>query len=141
MSKRNKTNQGPNFLVFLERGVEALVGKFFAKTSFSVFPEGELENRWEEIENLDTKYSIIEADKLVDTVLRRAGLQGNSMADRLRRTEKLIPRRVYQDMWEAHKLRNLLVHEDDYRMNEQNSTGALWKMKKYLITLGAFKDE
>jgi len=141
MSKKNKNSQGPNFLIFLEKGVEALVGKLFSKTSFSVFPDGELEERWDETENLDPKYSIIEGDKLVDTVLRRAGLQGNSMADRLRRTEKLVPRRVYQDMWDAHKLRNQLVHEVDYRVESEYAVEALWKMKKYLITLGAFKDE
>jgi len=141
MSRKYDKNQGPNFLLFLEKGVEALVGKLFSKTSFSVFPQGELETRWEEIENLDVKYSIIEADKLVDTILRRAGLEGNSMADRLRRTEKLVPRKVYQEMWDAHKLRNQLVHEDDYQMNNKYFQEALWKMKKYLITLGAFKDE
>jgi len=141
MSKKKQNNQGPNILSFLEKGVEALVGKLFSKMSFSVFSEGELERRWGEIEELDPKYSVIEGDKLVDTVLKRAGLQGESMADRLRRTEKLIPRRIYQDMWHAHKLRNQLIHEDDYNMNPQHSVEALWKMKKYLITLGAFKDE
>lgn len=140
MSKKQQ-NQGPNFLFFLEKGVEKLVGKLFAKTSFSVFPEGELEERWQEIEALDAKYSVIEADKLVDSVLKRAGLQGNSMADRLRRTEKLVPRRVYQDMWDAHKLRNEIVHEVDHRTNFNASKEAVWKMKKYLITLGAFRDE
>jgi len=141
MNRKNSHNQGPNFLAFLEKGVEALVGKIFSKTSFSVFPQGELERRWQEAEELDSKYSVIEADKLVDTVLKRAGLQGESMADRLRSTEKLVPRRVYQEMWDAHKLRNQLIHEDDYRLNTQYATEALWKMKKYLITLGAFKDE
>jgi hypothetical protein len=140
MSKKNDY-QGPNFLSFLEKGVEALVGKLFSKANFSVFPDGELERRWEEIENLDPKYSIIEGDKLVDNVLRRAGLQGNSMADRLRNTQKLIPRKVYEDMWTAHKLRNQLVHEVDYQLRVEAAVGALWKMKKYLITLGAFKDE
>jgi len=139
--KRKPVNEGPNLLSFLEKGVEALVGKIFSKTSFDVFPSGELEERWQEVENLDPKYSIVEADKLVDTVLKRAGLQGNSMADRLRRTEKLVPKRVYQDMWEAHKLRNEIVHEVDYKPNGQYATEALWKMKKYLITLGAFRDE
>ena len=139
--KKKNTNSGPNFLYFIERGVEALVGKLFSKTSFAVFPDGELEQRWDEIENLDAKYSIIEADKLVDNVLRRAGLQGNSMADRLRKTEKMIPRKVYQEMWDAHKLRNQLVHEVDYFVSDDQSRLAIWKMKRYLTTLGAFKDE
>ena len=141
MAKKNNNNSGPNFLYFIERGVEALVGKLFSKTSFSVFPDGELEQRWEEIESLDAKYSIIEADKLVDNVLKRAGLQGNSMADRLRKAEKMIPRKVYQEMWDAHKLRNQLVHEVDYFVSDDASRLAVWKMKRFLITLGAFKDE
>lgn len=141
MSHKKNNSSGPNFLYFIERGVEALVGKLFAKTSFDVFPSGELEARWEEIESLDPKYSIIEADKIVDTVLRRAGLQGNSMADRLRRTEKMVIRRVYQEMWEAHKLRNQLVHEVDYHVSADAAKNAVWQMKRFLITLGAFKDE
>ena len=140
-NKNHNKNTGPNLLYIIEKGVEALVGKLFSKTSFSVFPKGELEQRWDEIELLDAKYSIIEADKLVDTVLKRAGMQGNSMADRLRKTEKLVPRSIYQKIWDAHKLRNQLVHEVDYELNDETAIQALWKMKKYLITLGAFKDE
>jgi phosphatidylinositol kinase/protein kinase (PI-3 family) len=63
------------------------------------------------------------------------------MADRLRKTEKMIARKVYQEMWDAHKLRNQLVHEMDYHLSSDDARLALWKMKKYLITLGAFKDE
>lgn len=140
MSRRNQ-NSGPNFLSFLEKGIGLLVEKLFSKNSFAIFSLDEMNARWEDIEQMDPKMAVIEADKLVDTVLRRAGLQGASMADRLRKTEKLVSRNVYQNMWDAHKIRNELVHEVDRHVDHFAARSALDKMKSYLLNLGAFKNE
>jgi hypothetical protein len=139
--RKNKNQSGPNFLSFLEKGIGLLVEKLFSKSSFAVLPHGELSGRWQEIERMDPKLAVIEADKLVDTVLRRAGLDGASMADRIRKTEKMVSRPVYQSMWDAHKVRNELVHEVDRHVNEYSSRDAINKMKNYLEALGAFKND
>ena len=139
--RKNQNQSGPNFLSFLEKGIGLLVEKLFSKSSFAVLPHGELSNRWQEIETMDPKIAVIEADKLVDTVLRRAGLDGASMADRIRKTEKMVSRNVYQSMWDAHKVRNELVHEVDRHVNEYGSRDAINKMRNYLEALGAFKNE
>jgi len=138
--KKNQNQTGPNFLSFLEKGIGLLIEKIFSKSSFAVLAHGEISSRWNEIEQMDPKMAVIEADKLVDTVLRRAGLQGASMADRLRQTEKLVSRNVYQSMWDAHKVRNELVHEMDRHVNEYSSRDAISKMRNYLEALGAFKN-
>lgn len=139
--KNKKETGGSNFLWLLEKGVELLVSKLFSKNGFGVFPAGELEKRWREVEEMDPKYALVEADKLVDVVLKKAQIEGMSMADRIRKTEKLVPRQVYQDLWHAHKMRNEMVHEMDKYISEDESKNAIWKMKKYLISLGAFKNE
>ena len=139
--RKNKKPSGPNFLSFLEKGIGLLVDKLFSKSSFAAFPHGEMTQKWQEIEEMDPKMAVIEADKLVDNVLRRAGLQGASMADRIRKTEKLVSRNVYQSMWDAHKIRNGLVHEVDHYVDEFSSRTAVLKMRNYLEALGVFKND
>jgi hypothetical protein len=125
----------------LEQSISKLVEKFLPKNNFTVFAQGELTKLWAEIEQMEPKMSIIEADKVVDVILKRAGVAGSTMAERLRKVQKLVPRPVYSGMWEAHKIRNELVHEVGNRTNPTVAQENLWKMKKFLISLGAFKNE
>ena len=125
----------------IEKGLSRVIDLLFAKSNFAVYPQGEITKMWKEIEDLDPKMAVIEADKLVDAVLKRANVSGNSMADRLRRVQKLVSRKVYNDMWEAHKVRNRLVHEMAHQLNSADSANAIWKMKKFLVDIGAFKNE
>lgn len=145
MSKYKKPNNQDNsggVFGLVEKGLGRIIERIFLrKNQFQVFAAGELNVLWENVENMDPNLSIIEADKLVDTILKRAGVKGESMADRLRHTEKLVPRSVYNDMWESHKVRNRLVHELDHEVNLNNTNEIVFKMKKYLITLGAFNDK
>ena len=124
----------------IEKGFSRVIGLLFARNNFAVYPSGELTRMWADVENHDAKMAVIEADKLVDMILKRAGMAGETMGERLRRTQKLVARGVYNDMWEAHKVRNQLVHEIDHGIDSQKSAQAIWKMKKYLVDLGAFKN-
>lgn len=81
---------------------------------------GALASRWEEImRHLDSekeaewKFAIIEADKLVDSILKSAGYPGDTMGDRLMSIEKgqLLS---LEGLWDAHKVRNKLAHETNY---------------------------
>jgi hypothetical protein len=62
--------------------------------------------------------AVIEADKLVDYVLRQYNIRGDSMADRMRGAEDMIPN--YQQLWQAHKLRNKLVHEQGVKLSKKD---------------------
>jgi len=144
MSKKTKKNQNDPanaFFLMVEKGIGHLFDLVFKKSPFKIFPRGEISRMWAEVEAMEPKMAIIEADKLVDTVLKRAGIKGESMADRLRRSEKLVDRSIYQGMWEAHKVRNQLVHEFDHGFDDARASEVLWKMKKFLVALGVFKDE
>lgn len=138
--KRNTSESG--FMLMIEKALGGLIDKLFSRgAGFAVFPSGELTKRWAELESHDPKLAVLEADKLVDEVLKRAGLAGESMAERLRRCENLTDRMTYQEMWDAHKLRNQLAHEVDHRVDGFGLQDAMRKMKKFLLSLGAFKND
>jgi len=136
-----KDRRNNNPVSFFEQLVARLVEKFLPKNNFIVFGPGELTKLWEEIEAMEPKMAVIEADKVVDVVLKRAGVPGETMAERLRKVQKQVQRPIYSGMWEAHKMRNRLVHEVGHNNGLGNYHDLLWKMKKFLISLGAFKNE
>ncbi len=92
-------------------------------------PRGSLDKsfikiKWQEIEELldqskpsAYKVAIIEADKLVDYVLKaKVGVNGN-MGDRIKKSQKLFSNYSdYQNLWEAHKMRNRITHEADHEL-------------------------
>jgi len=126
----------------LEKGIEAILSKIFGRGGgFAAYKPNEITQIWGGIEKMEPKLSIIEADKLVDNVLRRAHVKGKAMGERLRAVEKLVPYEVYSDMWEAHKERNRLVHETRHDAIVSDHQQVLWKMKKFLVALGAFRNE
>ena len=76
--------------------------------------------RWEEIvrhinsvKEAEWKFAVIEADKLIDEILRAAGYRGETMGERLVNIDK-VRLQSLDGLWEAHKLRNLIVHDTKY---------------------------
>jgi len=59
------------------------------------------------------RLALIEADNLFDDILKQMRLPGESMADRLRYIDSSqIPN--IDEIWRAHKLRNVIVHNHEY---------------------------
>lgn len=58
----------------------------------------------------DWKLAIIEADIILDDILKDRGYAGNSLGERLR---SITPNQLssIDDAWEAHKVRNQIAHE------------------------------
>ena len=99
--------------------------------------------RWEEIEKhinstreAEWKFAVIEADKLVDEVLKGAGFQGDTMGDRLMNIQ---PGQLttLQNLWEAHKIRNRLVHDVNYFLRYTEAKRAVGLYEKTLKELQA----
>lgn len=93
-------------------------------------------SQWNEISSrvsIDPKHSLIEADKLIDFTLKKKGYMG-SFGDKLKAAEKLFSH--IDDIWAAHKLRNNLVHEVGFTVNEGQARSALSSFKKALSDLG-----
>lgn len=102
----------------------------------------EIKEKWEEIEKLmksdsglSWRLAVIEADKLMDSALKEARMRGETMGERLRFAASRHPK--IQKVWEAHILRNNLVHERDSEINKSEAKKALDIFKEGLKTLKA----
>lgn len=83
----------------------------------------------------DLKLAIFEADKVLDEVLRLAGFPGETLGDKLKNIkQEKLPN--IQDVWEAHKLRNRLAHETDFKLNRDIAERALTIYEQTFRDLG-----
>lgn len=98
---------------------------------------------WQEVEQLielgkpsQMKQAIIKADKIVDGALKKISI-GDTMGERLKNAKDLFSNyEIYQGLWDAHKVRNALVHEADYEPTRVVATEAIDKFKTALEDIG-----
>lgn len=99
--------------------------------------------RWEEIKKhvnsfneAEWKLAVIEADKFVDDALKTGGYPGESMGERLMLIQpgQLLS---LQNLWDAHKLRNFLVHDPHYQLTHRQAILAVEAFEETLRELGA----
>ncbi len=90
--------------------------------------EQENETAWES--------AIIEADKMVDDLLKKIGYKGESMADRLK---QVTPTQIVNvgGLWEAHKIRNRIVHDPGFRLTYTQAKDILKAYERTLEDLQA----
>ena len=97
--------------------------------------------RWEEIlrhlssfREGEWKFAIVEADKLVNDVLKDAGFEGDSIGEKLK---NITPEQLQSinSLWDAHKLRNLLVHDSSFKVRHTEIRFAIEKYEKALKEL------
>lgn len=147
MSKNYHKNQGPTLLetifVGIFKGVWFIVSLPFRKSrkkrGLSSQDQAEINSKKREIEKLvsgdnkyELKHAVMEADKLVDHVLKLKGYSGETFADRLRYAEKYIDHNTYQTIWAGHKVRNTLAHEHDAEISTVELKQAADKLLRYL---------
>lgn len=77
---------------------------------------------------------LIEADSLLDAVLRARHLPGQTMADRLRFASSRFGR--LDAVWDAHRMRNRLVHEHDQGLSSEELSRLLQAYAQALSRLG-----
>lgn len=81
------------------------------------------------------KNALISADKTLDNALRDM-FEGESFADRMRNAERRFDKYFFNKIWEAHKLRNQLVHESGFEPPHFVLTEAVQTMKTAVQNLG-----
>jgi hypothetical protein len=85
----------------------------------------------------DLKVAILEADKLLNDALREAGIMGVQLGDRLKKTNAgQIPN--INELWQAHKLRNQIAHEPNFKLKRDLAERALGIYETALKNLGVF---
>ncbi|OGN01387.1 MAG: hypothetical protein A3B91_03650 [Candidatus Yanofskybacteria bacterium RIFCSPHIGHO2_02_FULL_41_29] len=103
---------------------------------------GASQSRWEEVvrhiessSEAEWKLALIEADKLVDNLLKSAGFTGDTMGERLTNVEKGQLANL-EGLWEAHKIRNKIVHDVNYFLRYGEAKRAVELYEKILEELG-----
>ena len=117
--------------------------KTFGVVRHSLTSEKEASTRenWQKIEELlklgkpsQLRQAVIEGDKIVDGVLRELVL-GSTMGERLKSARDLFSREAYNRLWEAHKIRNSLVHEAGFEPPYYVCKEAVEKLRESLVAL------
>lgn len=102
--------------------------------------KGEL--RWQEIKDRldsqnssDWKLAVIEADSLINDILKKAGKEGENLGERLKNIEPSDFDNL-QNVWEAHKLRNRIAHEPaDFKLEKFEAERAIRQFEEALKEL------
>jgi hypothetical protein len=85
----------------------------------------------------DLKVAILEADKLLNDALREAGVMGIQLGDRLKKANVgQVPN--LNELWQAHKLRNQIAHEPNFKLKRDLAERALGIYESALKNLGIF---
>lgn len=97
-------------------------------------------NKWRELQKLcsnkDTwPLAVINADNLLDEVMKNLRISGKTMGERLVSAQKIFT--DIDGVWYAHKLRNKLAHGEDFKLSEKNVKDALVGFLQALKDLGA----
>ncbi|MBQ9017489.1 hypothetical protein IJ118_00225 [Candidatus Saccharibacteria bacterium] len=79
--------------------------------------------------------TLINGDKLLDRALIEMGVPGKTMGDRLKKCDDRFSDK--NAVWRAHKLRNVIAHEDDLELSYKQASNALSIYKQALKDLGA----
>jgi len=104
-----------------------------------------VQNKWTEIEQAiklagpsNFKTGILEADKLVDYILKGKKVKGETFGERLKNAKpEFSSYSDYNNLWFAHKVRNNIAHETTHDLNSAEAKRAIEYYKKALKELGA----
>lgn len=123
-------------LIFLARWIK----KQISRPEMMGMSRQEVTQRWTEIRavsgqngQMGMKMALMEADKLLDSALKSIMMPGDTLGERLKSACYKYPK--LKEVWWAHKLRNQLVHEHDFKLSERETRRALDEFERALKTL------
>lgn len=98
-----------------------------------------IQTKWQEIDQLialgaPSNYAkaVLEADKLLDHVLKSLRTPGLTMGDRLKASKNRFSPEGLDAAWRGHKVRNEIVHTSDYEITDIMAREAIANFKKAL---------
>jgi hypothetical protein len=90
-----------------------------------------IKKRLESGQEAELKLAVIEADKFFDEVLKRCGYYGKDMGERLKQVNASQIANI-DNVWDAHKVRNNVVHNADYKLSKLEAEKSIRAYKKAL---------
>lgn len=85
----------------------------------------------------DYKLAVIEADGLLNDILKKMEYKGETMAKILEQINATILPNI-EEIWEVHKIRNNVVHDPDYELSLEQARKILEIYEKSFRTLEMF---
>ena len=96
---------------------------------------------WQEVERLadgsyqEVKLAVVKADSVVDGVLKLKVI-GETTGERLKNAKSRFNRQTYDNLWEAHKLRNNIAHEAHFEAKPEDLRVAVARFRRALQEIG-----
>jgi ABC-type lipoprotein release transport system permease subunit len=100
--------------------------------------KGKLRKKWDEIrKNMETeneskwKLAVIEADAIIDDLIRRMGYKGENMSERL---AGINPGQIenIEELKLAHETRNRIIQEESYKLEKTKAQEAIGYYENFL---------
>ena len=94
-----------------------------------------IENSLRKDNELSFNAAVVEADKLLDKALMEMGLPGKTMGERMKAAQGKFSSN--NSVWYAHKIRNQIAHERNFKVDYNKAAHALKAYRQALKDLGA----
>ena len=94
-----------------------------------------IENSLSKDNELSFNAAVVEADKLLDKALMEMGLPGKTMGERMKAASNKFSSN--NSVWYAHKMRNAIAHERNFKVDYNKASHALKAYRQALKDLGA----
>lgn len=121
---------------FLESFTEFFIYRpFGVKRTFKQWLK--ITKRLETGREADYKLALLEADNLLDEILNKIGYKGESLGEKLKQLDPgTLPN--LEEVWQAHKVRNNIVHDPDYRLSLEKAKKVMGIYEQALRDLEMF---
>lgn len=119
---------------------------YVGEARITLFDQNFVKESWRKIEEQislgkpsNLRSAVIDADKLVDFVLKKIYPSLENMGERLKQVKpKFVGNyQIYDQLWFAHKVRNELVHNVNFDLPSIQAKLVLENFRQALIQLGA----
>lgn len=120
------------FLIFkLRSNIGSSLGIAVKSMSPVSLPKRKMSKEWKAVlkkleagDESNLKLAVIEADKILDNILKKINYPGENMGERLKH---ITPAQIanIEAVWQAHKIRNNIVHDPDFRLTRSDAENAV----------------
>lgn len=118
--------------------IETLVGMNIPRELASVGKKKKLRARWEKIRSklesgkeANYKLAIIEADHVIDDLIKRLGYAGENMSERLDNIPSGQLEHI-EEIRKAHEIRNRIIHEDKFVLDKKSAEETMALFEEFL---------
>jgi len=134
------------YLLIRSQFVREKMKQYLEVVEFSRLDEKRVLRAWQKVkarlatqQEAERRLAVVEADLILDEVIKISGYQGETMGDRLK---QLTPANLsnIERVWRAHKIRNRIVHEPDFAITSMEAEEMVDIYHKALQEFGLLRE-